>query len=79
MPHDKNGVELKPGDVVRIPAASGYLSHESVGAVRSVSKGSAACNLFVEAIGKQAQTKDFESLPAVTFMTVTAADCEKLA
>ncbi|HXT00380.1 MAG TPA: hypothetical protein VN915_06870 [Elusimicrobiota bacterium] len=78
MPHDKNGIEIKPGDVVRVPPES-YMPHEKIGAVRSVNKGSDLCNLSVEVIGKQAQTEHFESLPAVQLITVSAKDCEKLA
>lgn len=78
MPHDKNGVEVKCGDVVRVPA-DGYPAHEVIGSVMSVIKGAESCNLNVEAVAKNPQTEYSESLPALSRFTVTAAKCEKLA
>lgn len=79
MPHDKNGLEVKPGDIVRVPAVGGYVPHETIGAVKSVQYGSDKCNLSVEAIGKSVQNEHYASLPALQIMTVTASECEKLA
>ena len=78
MPHDKNGVEVNPGDVVKIQPEGEYRPHEVVAAVMSVQKGSETCNLTVEGVLKSAY-KDCPALPRVTTLTVTAKDVEKIA
>lgn len=79
MPHDKNGVEVKSGDMVRIPADE-FMPHEKVGRVVSVCKGSDTCNLNVDYIGKRAQSASWESLPELLLgQAITASKVEKIA
>lgn len=79
MPHDKNGIEIKAGDIVRIPADD-FMPHEKIGSVVSVCKGSDTCNLSVNYIGKRAQSGSWESLPELLLgQAITATKCERLA
>jgi hypothetical protein len=78
MPHDKNGVKINPGDVVRIPAERQGRPHEMVGSVQFVVEGAEKCNLTVEGVLKTAYD-NCPSLPRVTTVTVTASEVERLA
>lgn len=79
MPHDKNGIEVKAGDVVKF-RVEGFIAHDCIGAVTSVCKGSDTCNLTVDYIGKRVQSESFEGLPELMRgQSVTARECERLA
>lgn len=78
MPHDKNGVELHLGDVVRVPSDGVSIKHEQIGGILSITK-SDKCNLTIQSIGKSYQSESYESLPTIMINTVSACNVEKLA
>ena len=77
MPHDKNGVKINPGDVVRVPAEGQWRPHETVARVLSVQEGSESCNVTAEGVVKSAY-EHCPSLPKIETMTLTADKVEKI-